>query len=171
MGYESKDYDNSIEPEKQTSGTIVVKEYHYKVKAPQGKWKTFLICYNGKEVFYIVCHESQDVNKIYSNIEKEENIVSVNRYDWSYAMCDDESEENFVAECCFLVDPGYYSLFQQKVKEIDAKESISLDNYGVYLSSVDKIEYEHAWMIFNDEEKLVAFVYEGFDGIEETILM
>lgn len=212
-GYLSTGYDvpNEI-PETLKGGTIIQRNYKYKIKAEKGIWKISSILlksnikHNFKTTGYIIYNCEVDpvdivrrcskVGRSLNNDHLDDKIIYINRYDWSnHHRARDKIEkkiENLLGgkdekqkiESLFhgriiLVDKESTLEIIDQLKEyheeIEFGEPNSIINkvlktnerhVGVHLNLSD-VEYEYGWLVYNNNNNLIAIVYDGMETILE----
>lgn len=165
-GYLSSEYDTPQEqPAPLEGGTILMRNYTYRVKAQIGKWHVLPI-YSGSHSGYIVYHHDADPISIVRECKfvgislhgnhKNKRIKYINRYDWSHHHQLTEDTQ-FLS----LTDmTGSRFILSDADCDLDDLKRCHITN-GVHLR-VQDTEYELGWQVFNDNNELIAFVYDGY---------
>ena len=163
-GYLSSEYDTPQEqPAPLEGGTILMRNYTYRVKAQIGKWDVLPI-YSGSHSGYIVYHHDADPISIVReckfvgiSLHKNKRIKYINRYDWSY-------HHQLTKDTQFLNEienmTGSRFILTDAECDLDDLKRCHITN-GVHLR-VQDTEYELGWQVFNDNNELIAFVYDSY---------
>lgn len=169
-------------------GTILARNYAYRTKAQVGKWHVLPIYSksNNRKLHhgYIVYHHNVDPISIVReckfigislhNDHKNKRIVYINRYDWSYhhRLTDDTRFLETESDNMSFDDKDMTGLYTEKDMtgarfmlidadcDLDDLKRCHITN-GVHLT-VDDTEYELGWQAFDDDNKLIAFVYDSY---------
>ncbi|KAJ6643239.1 hypothetical protein Bhyg_08197, partial [Pseudolycoriella hygida] len=191
-GLLSKDEDSGcVIPEAEPTGTILQRNFKYKVKAFPGRWevKELVVQTEWKEEpflagFIIYCNEvakPADVLKTCSELgmtsDVSKNVIYVNRYDWSWAHDLGDAPEELLFDAneedgWSVINQFKENLAAQKDNSL-IKEALLVDNkpVGVHLAC-PHTEYELGWLVFHPikRDELIAIVYDGaYTGLEGNI--
>lgn len=173
LGYEGKEFDVSV-PESYTSGTIICRDFNFKVKARKGKFIT-----SKRHGLYVVRHVDTSLEEIMHKLQEadfymsqvREDVLHVNRYDWNGHQTEDDCEDEMLEYQhgnAMLCESEKFPLLKEKLlqlKTLHMSASFIHEGRPFALSLRNDIaDYEFGWLVF-DKEELVAFAYDTCMGM------